>query len=135
MDAGRARPGLAVMAVWKAVGTALAVSLLAGPPAQAAEPRPPVGASAIAGAWRVKDSTAIFRIRAHRGAVRVTGSDGPRGERFVVTNIRWDGRVLTGDFLMPSTNWLTHSELVLVRRDVLAGQYADGSPEVWLRTR
>ena len=77
-----------MMAMWKAFGTTLAVSVLAGPPAQAAEPRPPVGAGAIAGTWRVKDSTAIFRIRAHRGAVRVTGSDGPHGERFVVTNVR-----------------------------------------------
>lgn len=124
-----------MMAAWKVVGTALAMSLLSGPPAQAAEPPPPVGAGAISGTWRVKDSTAIFRIRAHRDQVHVTGSDGPRGERFVVTNIRWDGRVLTGDFLMPSTNWLTHSELVLVRRNLLVGQYADGTPEVWERTR
>jgi hypothetical protein len=89
----------------------------------------------IAGTWNVEGSSAVFRI-SHRGhETIIEGEDSSDGEAFRVSNVRWDGRILRADFLMPSTDWRTHSELTLIDPDTLQGTYKDDSPEIWRRAK
>ena len=88
---------------------------------------------AIVGHWKVDGSTAEFQITRDKEDIQIVGEDQTDGEKFVVSNIHWDGFTLVADFLMPSTKGGTHSELTLVDQDTLAGKYADGAPEIWRR--
>ncbi|WP_417069700.1 hypothetical protein [Niveibacterium terrae] len=89
----------------------------------------------IAGKWQVENSSAVFEIASAGDGIAISGLDSSDGEAFVITNVKWDGQTLEADFLMPSTDFSTHSRLSLADKDTLTGKYADGSPEIWRRIR
>lgn len=89
----------------------------------------------IAGVWRVVDSSARFKIFFVEGEILIEGWDRKDGEKFEISEVKWDGKRLKGTFLMPSTNHTTYSDLLLIDKDTLKGAYkGDASgEEVWKR--
>ena len=90
----------------------------------------------IAGQWRVVHSTARFKISFAGGDIRIAGWDSDNGEKFVISNVKWDGKRLKGTFTMPSTGHTTYSDLLLIDENTLKGAYkgdTSSGEEVWLR--
>jgi hypothetical protein len=58
----------------------------------------------LVGTWIVADgsSSIEFQIRAARQGFEVSASDSADGEEFVVSDVRWDGRALRFELLVPS---------------------------------
>lgn len=50
-------------------------------------------------------TSAEYNIRVLKTKVSVTAVDSDDGERFVISNVAWDGNVLSFTSLMPSTGW------------------------------
>ncbi len=115
----------------------LAISNLSGASAAAADSpsQGSISSSDLSGKWKLDTSTAVFEIAYLDGAIQMSGEDSQDGEKFIISNITWDGHTLKADFLMPSTNWRTHAELLQIAPDLLYGKYADGSPEVWRKIK
>ncbi len=88
----------------------------------------------ISGEWHVVDSTARFKISFVDGDIHIEGWDSSDGEKFRISDVQWDGKRLSGIFVMPSTNGTTYSNLLLIDPNTLKGPYR-GSPgeEVWKR--
>lgn len=90
--------------------------------------------SAITGTWAVKDSSAKFRIYFSEGHIAIDGWDSNDGEKFIITDISWDGKRLKGKFVIPSTGYTTFSDLELVDDKTLSGQYrgdTSAGDEIW----
>jgi hypothetical protein len=89
----------------------------------------------ISGDWHVADSTARFRISFVDGNIHIEGWDSSTGEKFRISDVRWDGRRLHGIFVLPSKKRTTFSHLVLIDPDTLKGpRTGDGfGEEVWMR--
>ena len=91
----------------------------------------------VAGTWGVEESSAEFTISFVDGQLQIEGHSTNSGERFVITDVSWDGTRLSGTFLMPSTNHSTESHLDWTEADRLRGEYCingqAAGPEVWYR--
>ena len=89
----------------------------------------------ILGLWSVVNSTAVFRITLVEGRVHIEGWDSNDGERFEISDVRWDGNRLRGTFVMPSTGHTTHADLRFRGANTLQGPYKGDSSgtEVWKR--
>ena len=60
----------------------------------------------LQGAWGHQENWGQFTVKVGRTGIRVTGCDVDDGEVFAISNIQWDGEVLSFDALTPSTGWL-----------------------------
>jgi hypothetical protein len=89
----------------------------------------------ISGEWQVVDSTARFKITFVDGAIQIEGWDSSDGEKFRISDVQWNGKRLSGIFVMPSTNGTTFSDLLLIDANTLKGTYKGSSTgeEVWKR--
>jgi len=59
----------------------------------------------LQGTWCHPDTSAEFTIRVLKTKVAVAGVDVDDGEKFIVSDVEWDGSVLSFTTLMPSTGW------------------------------
>ena len=93
--------------------------------------------SSIAGKWKVVGSTAVFTVSFKNGKAVITGEDSNDGEKFVISDVSWDGRVLKGKFYMPSTKFTTVSELEYTDADTLKGSCTGdyNGDEQWSRIK
>jgi len=96
---------------------------------------PKTVAQDISGEWQVVDSTARFKISFVDGAIHIEGWDTSDGEKFRISDVQWDGKRLSGIFVMPSTKGTTYSDLLLIDANTLKGTYKGSSSgeEVWKR--
>jgi hypothetical protein len=127
--------------VWKRQST-IAASTLTGSaiqqrvdtkPSKTVSPRD-VGQD-ISGEWHVVDSTARFKIFFVDGDIRIDGWESSDGERFRISDVQWDGKRLTGIFVMPSKNNTRYLNLLLIDTNTFKGAYKGDSSgeEVWKR--
>jgi hypothetical protein len=63
-------------------------------------------AKRLLGTWGHEDNWAEFTVKVTRRGVTVSARDVDDGEKFVVTNVEWNGESLSFDALTPSTGWL-----------------------------
>lgn len=72
----------------------------------------------LVGTWVVAgdDSSIEFRVKAVRGGFAVAAADSCDGEKFIVSDVRWDGEVLRFAVLVPS-NETRAEHCFRVRRD------------------
>lgn len=54
--------------------------------------------------WDSDDYLAIYEVSGNPSSPVVSGWDTSDGENFIVSNVIWDGSVLSFETLMPSTN-------------------------------
>ena len=89
----------------------------------------------ISGEWQVVDSTARFKISFVDGVIHIEGWDTSDGEKFRIADVQWNGKRLSGIFVMPSTNGTTFSDLILIDANTFKGTYKGDSSgqEVWKR--
>jgi hypothetical protein len=89
----------------------------------------------ISGEWQVVDSTARFKISFVDGVIQIEGWDTSDGEKFRIADVQWNGKRLSGIFVMPSTKGTTFSDLLLIDHNTLKGIYKGDSSgeEVWKR--
>ncbi len=89
----------------------------------------------ISGEWQIVDSTARFKISFVDGVIHIEGWDTSDGEKFRISDVQWNGKRLSGIFVMPSTNGTTYSDLVLIDANTFKGTYKGDSSgeEVWKR--
>ena len=94
-----------------------------------AEPLNSRGLEALAGCWRhpapwnSEDYVAEYIIAVEKGVPSVTAHDLIDGEAFVITDVRWDGRVLTFRSLMPSTGRSGINEFSLTAEGTLKSRF------------
>ena len=62
-------------------------------------------AQQLAGTWCHPDTSAEYNIRVRRTAFNVSAVDTSDGEKMLVSDVQWDGSVLTFITLMPSNKW------------------------------
>jgi hypothetical protein len=102
---------------------------------QKTETKPPVTPSPapagpdISGQWRVVDSTTVFKISFIDGAITIEGWDSASGEKFRISDVQWNGKRLSGIFILPSAKKTVYANLSLIDPDTFKS--ADG--EVWKR--
>jgi len=60
----------------------------------------------LVGTWGHQENWGQFTVTVNRSGIRVTGCDADDGDVFAISNVQWDGGVLTFDALTPSTGWL-----------------------------
>jgi len=97
---------------------------------------PIIAGQDISGEWQIVDSTARFKISFVDGVIHIEGWDSSDGERFRISDVQWNGKRLSGIFVMPSTNGTTYSDLVLIDANTFKGTYKGGDSsgeEVWKR--
>ncbi|MBN2107984.1 MAG: hypothetical protein JW832_11210 [Deltaproteobacteria bacterium] len=90
----------------------------------------------ISGEWQVVDSTARFKIFFVDGAIHIEGWDSSDGEKFRISDEQWNGKRLSGIFVLPSKNSTTYKSLALTDPSTLKGTYTGGNSsglEVWKR--
>jgi len=63
-------------------------------------------AKRLEGTWGHQENWAQFTVKVNRNGIRVTGCDVDDGEVFAISNVHWDGEMLSFDSLTPSTGWL-----------------------------
>ena len=71
-------------------------------------------ANDLAGVWYFTDSTAKIKISTQGSQISIDGWDSSDGEKFVISDIHFDGKTLQFTTLMPSTNWLVHNECLVI---------------------
>jgi len=97
--------------------------------------RRPVDRS-IEGVWQVEGSVARFEITFRGDQIMLKGWSELSNKEFEVTNVQWDGEILSGTFFFPLTSFTTYSELRLIDANTISGIYrgdSEGTPEVWRR--
>ena len=89
----------------------------------------------ISGEWHVVDSTARFKIFFVDGNIQIEGGESSDGERFRISDVQWDGKRLSGIFVMPSKNNTRYLNLLLIDTNTFKGTYKGDSSgeEVWKR--
>jgi uncharacterized protein YceK len=106
--------------------------------------RVPIAASAehapqkLVGTWDVRGSTAQYAISTSNSSYYIEAIDTQDQERFRLSDFRWNGRLLTGVSVMPSTHWTTYQSLTLTKPDRLEGRYRGDQKtgrEIWLRRK
>jgi hypothetical protein len=65
----------------------------------------PDKAQRLHGTWYHAETSAEYTIRVLRTKVTVSGVDTDDGEKFIVSDVVWDGTVLGFTTVMPSTGW------------------------------
>lgn len=56
------------------------------------------------GDWFVFESTASFKIYLNKNNIKMSGKDVLDSEKFIISNLKWNGKSITGLMIMPSTN-------------------------------
>ena len=89
----------------------------------------------ISGKWQVIDSNARFIITFIDGVIHIEGWDSSDGENFKISNLKWNGKSLKCTFKMPSTGKTRHSNLLLIDKNILKGNYEGdvSGEEIWKR--
>jgi hypothetical protein len=89
----------------------------------------------ISGKWQVIDSNARFVITFINGYIHIEGWDSSDGEKFNISDLEWNGKRLKCTFLMPSTGKTRHSDLLLINKKTLKGNYEGdvSGEEIWKR--
>jgi len=85
----------------------------------------------LEGTWYHPDTSAEFRVRVLQTKVAVSGVDNEDGERFTVSNVEWDGQVLSFTSVMPSTGWTVDHRLTPNRGGTLKHEFS--CREIWKR--
>lgn len=68
----------------------------------------------LVGVWYFTDSTAKMRISAQGSQIAIDGWDSSDGEKFIISDIHFDGKTLRFTTLMPSTNWLVYNDCLVI---------------------
>jgi hypothetical protein len=92
--------------------------------------------SRMTGNWEIAESSVRYSIRAKGKQVCLYGREVQGNEWFEVSDLKWDGKVLSATFLMPSTKWRTSSRLTLVDANKIRDDYTnkDGKQtDFWTR--
>jgi hypothetical protein len=89
----------------------------------------------ISGKWQVIESNARFIISFIGNKIHVEGWDSSDGEKFKISHLEWNGRRLKCTFIMPSTGKTRHSDLLLIDKNILKGNYKGdvSGEEIWKR--
>ena len=89
----------------------------------------------ISGEWQVVDSAARFKISFVDGDIHIEGWDSSNGEKFRISDVQWNGKRLSGIFVMPSTNGTRYLNLLLIDPNTLKGTHKGdiSGEEVWKR--
>jgi hypothetical protein len=89
----------------------------------------------ISGKWQVIESNARFIITFVGGDIDIEGWDSSDGEKFKISNLEWNGKRLKCTFIMPSTGKTRHSDLFLIDKNILKGNYEGdvSGEEIWKR--
>ena len=66
-------------------------------------------AKRLEGTWFHPETSAEYTVRVSRTKISVSGVDTDDGEKFIVSDVVWDGVYLSFTTVMPSTKWrVTH---------------------------
>jgi len=71
-------------------------------------------ANDLSGVWYFTDSTAKIKISVQDSRIVINAWDSSDGEKFVISDIYFDGKILRFTSLMPSTNWLVHNDCLII---------------------
>ncbi len=90
------------------------------------------------GNWEIAQWQVRYSIRQDGRQVCLYARDVAANEWFQISGLAWDGKTLSGTFLLPSTKWRTESRLTLLDGDRIRDEYRhpDGETvDVWTRRR
>jgi hypothetical protein len=87
----------------------------------------------LQGTWRHRGTSAEFTIRVLKTRIVVSGVDTNDGERFAVSDVSWDGKVLSFITLMPSTRWRVVHRVTPNRGSTIRHEFT--SVETWTSKR
>ncbi|MDP5238889.1 hypothetical protein Q9Q94_05075 [Uliginosibacterium sp. 31-16] len=75
------------------------------------------------GNWQIAEWNVRYSIVGKGREICLYGRDAQGDEWFEISELKWNGKVLSATFLMPSTQWRTHSRLSLVEADRIRDDY------------
>lgn len=81
----------------------------------------------LEGVWKPADSTARFRIFTSGGRLQVEGWNSTDNEKFVITNVSFKGNKLYFTSTMPSTNYTTNNDCVIISNKEMKVQRSGGN--------
>ena len=94
--------------------------------------------SRFIGSWEIAEWKLRYSILGKGKQICLYARDVQEDEWFEISGLKWDGKVLSAAFLMPSTKWHTQSRLTLVDANKLRDEYRnkDGKhTDFWTRRK